>query len=280
MTFINYASKEINCKIVYYGPGLCGKTTNLQYIYNKTSPDAKGKMISLVGGLDIPGVARKRGPTIRSGSLAKQRTNVRRNKAWKIKGMRHVPVIGHLAPEVVSVIEADRAAILQVKYRLHVNHHGVEHGIVVLSRVGFAQGVRSFKRIAGRDVSAAQIVGRSLVGNDVRHNIPPNQFRHHFGDVAQESNRERSIRLVKKVQSFIEVAGHAIAKACLNPSLNPPGVHFHSQALAVVHGDRQGLGTPHAAKAGGDDQPAFQAAAEMLIGALGECFISALNDSL
>jgi mutual gliding-motility protein MglA len=47
MTFINYASKEINCKIVYYGPGLCGKTTNLQFIYNKTAPESKGKMISL-----------------------------------------------------------------------------------------------------------------------------------------------------------------------------------------------------------------------------------------
>ena len=47
MTFINYASKEINCKIVYYGPGLGGKTTNLQFIYQKTAPDAKGKMISL-----------------------------------------------------------------------------------------------------------------------------------------------------------------------------------------------------------------------------------------
>ncbi len=47
MSFINYSSREINCKIVYYGPGLCGKTTNLQYIYNKTSPEAKGKMISL-----------------------------------------------------------------------------------------------------------------------------------------------------------------------------------------------------------------------------------------
>lgn len=47
MSFINYASREINCKIVYYGPGLCGKTTNLQYIYAKTNPDAKGKMISL-----------------------------------------------------------------------------------------------------------------------------------------------------------------------------------------------------------------------------------------
>jgi len=47
MSFINYASREINCKIVYYGPGLCGKTTNLQYIYQKTNPDLKGKMISL-----------------------------------------------------------------------------------------------------------------------------------------------------------------------------------------------------------------------------------------
>ncbi len=47
MSFINYSSREINCKIVYYGPGLCGKTTNLQFIYSKTSPDAKGKMISL-----------------------------------------------------------------------------------------------------------------------------------------------------------------------------------------------------------------------------------------
>jgi signal recognition particle receptor subunit beta len=47
MTFINYAAKEINCKIVYYGPGLGGKTTNLQYIYAKTAPEAKGKMISL-----------------------------------------------------------------------------------------------------------------------------------------------------------------------------------------------------------------------------------------
>jgi signal recognition particle receptor subunit beta len=47
VSFINYSSREISCKIVYYGPGLCGKTTNLQYIYAKTNPEAKGKMISL-----------------------------------------------------------------------------------------------------------------------------------------------------------------------------------------------------------------------------------------
>jgi hypothetical protein len=47
MSMINYASREINCKIVYYGPGLGGKTTNLEYIYGKVAPATRGKLISL-----------------------------------------------------------------------------------------------------------------------------------------------------------------------------------------------------------------------------------------
>ncbi len=47
MTFINYVAREINCKIVYYGPGLGGKTTNLQYLYDITSTENKGKLVSL-----------------------------------------------------------------------------------------------------------------------------------------------------------------------------------------------------------------------------------------
>jgi len=47
MSLINYASREINCKLVYYGPGLGGKTTNLEYIYEKVAPSSRGKMISL-----------------------------------------------------------------------------------------------------------------------------------------------------------------------------------------------------------------------------------------
>lgn len=47
MSFINFAAREINCKIVYYGPGLGGKTTNLQVVYDKTGEKQKGKMISL-----------------------------------------------------------------------------------------------------------------------------------------------------------------------------------------------------------------------------------------
>jgi hypothetical protein len=47
MSMINYASREINCKIVYYGPGLGGKTTNLEQVYAKVNPDTRGKLISL-----------------------------------------------------------------------------------------------------------------------------------------------------------------------------------------------------------------------------------------
>jgi hypothetical protein len=47
MSMINYASREINCKIVYYGPGLGGKTTNLEYVHEKVNPATRGKLISL-----------------------------------------------------------------------------------------------------------------------------------------------------------------------------------------------------------------------------------------
>jgi signal recognition particle receptor subunit beta len=52
VTFINYAAREINCKIVYYGPGLGGKTTNLQHVYEKASPGARGRLISLATDTD------------------------------------------------------------------------------------------------------------------------------------------------------------------------------------------------------------------------------------
>lgn len=47
MPFINFSKDEIQCKIVYYGAGFCGKTTNLQYVYTKMGEDTKGKMVSI-----------------------------------------------------------------------------------------------------------------------------------------------------------------------------------------------------------------------------------------
>jgi hypothetical protein len=47
MALINVAAREIHCKIVYYGPGMCGKTTNLQYIHNSVPKDVKGDLLSI-----------------------------------------------------------------------------------------------------------------------------------------------------------------------------------------------------------------------------------------
>jgi hypothetical protein len=47
MPFINFSKDEIQCKIVYYGAGFCGKTTNLQYIFGQTVDDIRGKMVSI-----------------------------------------------------------------------------------------------------------------------------------------------------------------------------------------------------------------------------------------
>ena len=73
LSYTNYAAKEINFKIAYYGPGLAGKSTNLKYIYDQTSQEAKGKMISLATQVDqtlffdfLPtGLATVRGFTVR-----------------------------------------------------------------------------------------------------------------------------------------------------------------------------------------------------------------------
>ncbi len=47
MSLVNFATREITCKIVYYGPGRSGKTTNLQYVYSQVPEDRKGRMVSL-----------------------------------------------------------------------------------------------------------------------------------------------------------------------------------------------------------------------------------------
>ena len=52
MSLINYSTREINCKVVYYGPGLGGKTTNVQYVYSRVSPETKGRLVSLATEMD------------------------------------------------------------------------------------------------------------------------------------------------------------------------------------------------------------------------------------
>ena len=52
MSLINYSTREISCKVVYYGPGLGGKTTNVQYVYGRIRPETKGRLVSLATEMD------------------------------------------------------------------------------------------------------------------------------------------------------------------------------------------------------------------------------------
>ncbi len=52
MSLINYATQEISCKIVYYGPGLGGKTTNIRYVHTRLRPESQGKLISQATEMD------------------------------------------------------------------------------------------------------------------------------------------------------------------------------------------------------------------------------------
>jgi hypothetical protein len=52
VSLINYSTHEISCKLVYYGPGLGGKTTNIRYVYSRLRPEAKGRLISLATEMD------------------------------------------------------------------------------------------------------------------------------------------------------------------------------------------------------------------------------------
>ena len=72
MASFNFTVKQMTAKIVYYGPGLCGKTTNLHYIHDHTAGDARGEMVSLetdtdrtlflpIGGSQTRGVVRPTG---------------------------------------------------------------------------------------------------------------------------------------------------------------------------------------------------------------------------
>ena len=65
MSMINYASREINCKIVYYGPGLGGKTTNLEYVYEKVAPSTSCPLRSTRRALRAPEPPRKDSSTSR-----------------------------------------------------------------------------------------------------------------------------------------------------------------------------------------------------------------------
>jgi hypothetical protein len=72
-----------------------------------------------------------------------------------------------------------------------VDHHGIEHPVLVFGRVPFSGHRGLLDRQPDRDVSQPEVVGRGLVGQHVWDYTPPDEFGKHIGDVAEQPNRKR-----------------------------------------------------------------------------------------
>ena len=142
----------------------------------------------IVGSLDICRVATERRPTERSGAFTKQGADVCRHEPGVVKSLWHVPVISHLAAQVVAVIKAHGAFLLQVEDGLNMDDHGIEHLVVVFFWIGLAQFSGLLQGIAGGDVAKAQIVRGCLVGNHIRNDAAPFQFGQDVCNIAQQAD--------------------------------------------------------------------------------------------
>ena len=83
----------------------------------------------VVGHGDVVRIARQRRPAERAGTLAEQRPDKSGTKPRNLEGLGHAPPVGHLAAEIVAVVEGDRAVLLVGQHRADVLDHRVEHGV-------------------------------------------------------------------------------------------------------------------------------------------------------
>ena len=133
------------------------------------------------------------------------------------------------------------------------------------------------------DVAVEGVVGAGLVGDQVRHHASPHDLGQDVGGVAEEADRQRPAlghRLAGPVQGVVEVLGHDVEVAVLEPALDAVAVDLHRDHHPLVHGGGQRLGAAHPAEPGGQDQAPGEGAAEVLAGGLGEGLVGALEDPL
>ena len=126
-------------------------------------------------------------------------------------------------------------------------------------------------------------MGARLVGHQVGHDAPSHELGQDVGGVAEEADRERppfADRGARPREGLVQALRHDVEVARLEAPLDPVAVHLDRDHHALVHRRRERLGAAHAPEAGGEDEPALQAAAEVLPGGLREGLVGALQDPL
>jgi len=155
-----------------------------------------------------------------------------------------------------------------------------------LGRIGGGAGLHLVERDADGQV-LQRVVGRGLVGDDVDGEVAGEvalqEGRDDLGGVAEQADRQRTpggLGLVGEADRLVEVGGLDVAVAVLDAAVDARLVALDAQRDALVHGDREGLGAAHAAKAGGEGDRAGEAAGEPLAGDGAERLVGALQDAL
>ena len=235
-----------------------------------------------VGREDVVRVAGKGGPAERPLALAKQRPDERRHEAREVERVRHAGGL-RLGPDVVPVVERDRACLLEGKHRLYLLGHRSHRPADVL-------GGRGRSKLGGcvdgepcGYVAVQRVMRGRLVRDDVEPLAAADEFRLHFRGVADERDGFRATGgrgLARPGEGFVEIVGQSVHVADVEAAPCPRFVHFDDERHALVHRDGEWLGPSHAAETRRQGHSTAQRPTKVLAGQLGKGFVRALENSL
>src|SRR5690606_19685357 len=236
----------------------------------------------LVDRVDVALVARHGDPPERAEAAAEEGPDVAGDEHGDLEGVLDA-ALGRLRPDVVAVLEGHGPGALPGEHRAHVLDDGRPGALLEALRVGLAQLAPRLEVHAHGHVALPQVVGAGLVGDDVGPHAHLREPREDRRGVAQQPYRQRLARpprLLRPRHGLLDARRAPLEVAGPQPPLDAPLVDLDADPDAAGHGYRQGLGAAHAPQAGGDDETAAQAPAEVLLGDRGEGLVRALHDPL
>ena len=206
-----------------------------------------------VGGRDVVGIARERGPAEGPGARAEERPHVGLDESGVGEGALEAagPSLG---AQAVAVVEDLGAALLELDHRGAVRRHRGARALDVALRVALAQLGRVGEREPIGHVAAERVVRARLVGHDVGHDAALEQRAEHLAGGADDADRApvaRAARLLGLAQRRVEIGRDQVEVARLDAALEAVRVDVDDEAHAVEHRDGERLGAAHAAAAGG-----------------------------
>ncbi len=218
-----------------------------------------------VGRPNVFRLARKRGPPERPLALAEERPDVQRHEAADREGVGDTGLL-RLSPEIVAVVEDDRAAPPELEQRAHVIGHGRVGPLDVPFRIRHAQARQLLERAAPRNVAVELVVGRGLIGDEIGQDVAGEQPLEQIHGIRLDADRDSLSRVLRRegaIDGAIDVGLLLVQIAGLQPLLDALRIHLGHQRDRSVHRRGERLRAAHPAETGGHDQPAREIASEV-----------------